>query len=163
MSDRIEEPLEFVVRRRRFRLSRSTIDERVTKLIVEVDGLPSQGLEIPSWRAVNCGVSGNLVYFWSARGVLVFRNSEGSMQLDFQLDEDILHVFSFMDAWILVCETSVRVCTWDSEISRTEFAEVLTEAQWHGDDLIVEDATGRVASMRFGPNLEVTIDSSHRG
>jgi hypothetical protein len=50
--------------------------------------------------------------------------------------------FAVDDAWLLICETSVRLARNGEVVSRLDFGEPLLAARWVGSQLTIRDAGG---------------------
>jgi hypothetical protein len=63
----------------------------------------------------------------------------------FDIDEDILEVFRLGPGWLFVCETSLRLVVEHRETARLQYQVVLVEAHLQGDQIIVQEADGRLS------------------
>lgn len=128
--------------------------------------------EEPGWRSLGYGFAPGAFYFWSARRLIQFPLDSESNPTLLSVNEDLLSVFSVSAAWLLVCETSVRLVRGGHELSRVEFGEVILEAWLSDSDLVARDANGvetRIAlngddsRLRVRPMGEPKGDGGDRG
>lgn len=110
-------------------------------LTVRVDGEKRWGSEEPGWRDVGCGITGHDVFVWSARRLVVVPLSHKAAVRAFDSDEDIVIASPVTGAWLLVCETSLRLVG-AAQDSRLELSDVVEEASWDGDRLRLRCADG---------------------
>ena len=101
----------------------------------------------PGWRPLSFGVGGDRPYWWSARHLVVLPTNDVDDPVVLDSDEDILLVFAVEAAWLIVCETSVRLFRDGAEVSRLELADVVVEARWHGTKLKVLDDGHRLVEI----------------
>jgi hypothetical protein len=101
-----------------------------------------------AWRPLAVGCGGGTAYIWSARDLVVLPEDHDDDPSVLTVDEDLLFVFKAENAWLLVCETSVRLIIGREERSRVELGDVVEQARWREGQLQVEDARGITASMR---------------
>lgn len=110
---------------------------------VTVDFGPSWSFEEPGWRDLCYGMEGDRIYFWSARHLVVLSDGRENAITEARTDEDISYVFAAPSgAWVLVCETSVRLWDGRTETDRLELGDVAVEAQWDSPRLVVRDQRG---------------------
>lgn len=132
------------------------IDDRPRSLglSVRVDGTKRWSSEEPGWRDISCGVDGD-VFVWSARRLVVVPLETGAEVHAVDCDEDIFTVFQVERGWLLVCETSLRLVGDGAELSRVEMPDVVNEARWDGDQLLIgcDDGT-RVRAAVVAGQLE---------
>jgi hypothetical protein len=115
---------------------------------LHLDGRRLRSFEEPGWRSLGYGLSDRHFYWWSARRLMTLALPYPSGDLDshldqFDVDEDILEVFSFAHSWLFVCETSLRLVTGHREAGRLEYPEVILEAYLKGDQIVVQEVGGR--------------------
>jgi hypothetical protein len=101
-----------------------------------------------AWRPLAVGYGGGTAYIWSARDLVVLPADHDDDPSVLTVDEDLLFVFKAENAWLLVCETSVRLIIGREERSRVELGDVVEQARWREGHLQVEDARGITASIR---------------
>jgi hypothetical protein len=95
----------------------------------------------PGWRDLGIGAANGSVYWWSARH-LVAEAGDSVRDADITTDEDILFVFALTEAWLVVCETSVRMYRESDEVARLEFGDVVSEAVWDPPRLSLRSESG---------------------
>lgn len=110
----------------------------------ELDDGRSWVFDEPGWRELSFGVSGGALYWWSARRLVRLPVAdEAGVPATITANEDIILAFLVGESWVLVCESSIRLCdAYGQEISRLEFGEVFSSARWEGDKLMVDTETG---------------------
>lgn len=110
-------------------------------LSVRVDGDKRWSSEEPGWRDIAVGVDEGL-FVWSARRLVVvpLGVDDGACSID--SDEDIVVAFRADPGWLLACETSLRLVRGDAELSRLELPDVIEDARWAGESLLVRCANG---------------------
>jgi hypothetical protein len=101
----------------------------------------------PAWRPLGYGLTDRRFLLWSARRLIVFGEDRPEPEL-VESDEDILYVFSFEEAWLLVCETSVRLIKGGQMVARLELSDVVAGARLEDDRLIVTEADGREVQIQ---------------
>lgn len=101
-----------------------------------------------AWRPLAVGCGRGTAYIWSARDLVVLPTDHDDDPSVLTVDEDLLFVFTAENAWLLVCETSVRLIIGREEQSRVELGDVVEQARWRDGNLQVEDARGVIASIR---------------
>ena len=102
-----------------------------------------------AWRPLAIGCGEGAAYIWSARDLVVLPEARDEDPSVLTVDEDLLFVFKVGNAWLLVCETSVRLIMGREERSRVEFGDVVEQARWREGQLQVEDARGITASIHI--------------
>jgi hypothetical protein len=107
--------------------------------------------EEPAWRALGYGVSGAILYLWSARRVISFPADRSLEPKSVPVDEDLVIAFKVPSGWLMVCETSIRLVLEVGEISRVELSEVVVGARLEGYQLIVRDLRGVETLVQVGP------------
>lgn len=105
----------------------------------------------PGWRPLAYGLAGDNLMLWSARSIIVFGDSGGPPSAT-SLDEDITLVFALDHAWLVVCETSVRLLANDNEVSRIELPDPVAEAWFASDKLVVATVDGRQFCLQMIDN-----------
>lgn len=124
---------------------------------VELDNDQSWLFEEPGWQDLGYGVSDGIVYWWSARHLVVLPvGTQAAGPVIISTDEDIHLAFSVSEGWILVCETSVRLVIDGAEASRLDFGEVLLAARWEGHRLVIGDANGHDIKVAVADGRLVT-------
>ncbi|MCB1027248.1 MAG: hypothetical protein KDB24_05740 [Microthrixaceae bacterium] len=110
-------------------------------LSVRIDGDKRWSSEEPGWRDIAVGVDEGL-FVWSLelRGVVLRSPDDGACSID--SDEDIVVAFRADPGWLLACETSLRLVRGDAELSRLELPDVIEDAHWAGESLLVRCANG---------------------
>lgn len=110
---------------------------------VEFDHERSWLFDEPGWQDLAVGVSEGVVYWWSARHLVILPTGLGQGDPTIiSTDEDIRLVFAVPEGWLLVCETSAQLASESGVVSRVEFGEVLLAARWEGSQLVLRDAGG---------------------
>ncbi|MGN6088975.1 MAG: hypothetical protein ACTHNT_06775 [Actinomycetales bacterium] len=134
-----------VVDRRVFEVTAHHRSSRSMVLTVVVDAREQWSFDVSSWRGWSCGASPGLFYVWAARQLISFpERSQDPVEL--AVDEDLLFVFRIDDAWLVVCETSVRLMAGQRELARVECGDVVESAHWEtGRLLVVDDSGSRLA------------------
>lgn len=117
-------------------------DHRTAVVTVTLNGRFEWSLTVPGWRGVSLGASGEIGYLWSARELVVLpRAGDAELQV-ISVDEDLLLVFRVADAWLVVCETSIRRFVDETEMARVELSDVIEVVRWEAGVLHVRDAAG---------------------
>ena len=113
--------------------------------------------QLASWRPLSAGWGSGLAYLWSARDVVVLPEDPDAAPAVLTADEDILLVFRTAAGWVLVCETSVRLITGHDQVSRVELGDSIERAQWAGNSLQIQDASGTETAFTVaGTRLDVS-------
>jgi hypothetical protein len=76
-------------------------------------------------------------------GRVVVPTGEGQKPELFRTDEDIHSIFAIEGHWLVVCESSVRLCAGPIELARVELGDVVEQVVWNAPRLWVTDARGR--------------------
>lgn len=112
-----------------------------------IDGSPIATWPFPAWQRLRLGFTSSppSLLLWSARDVRIIDPREGTSEVRFRGDEDILFVYVVAGGLLVVCETSVRYVDVNAvEMSRLEMPEV-TDAAWlDGEHIQLRDLDGRV-------------------
>ena len=82
-----------------------------------------------------------MAYIWSARDIVMLPDDPAAEPTVLTADEDLLFVFR-LPGWLLVCETSIRLITGHSHVSRLELSDSIERAWWTGASLHIHDASG---------------------
>jgi hypothetical protein len=123
----------------------------VAKVTVTMDGRFEWTFDEPSWLPLSFGACLDIAYLWSARALIALRAFDVEPE-KIEVDEDLLFVFHVDEGWVLVCETSVRRWVHGSETARLEFGEVIRDAAWVRDLLMLRDLSGAEAWVRVEGN-----------
>lgn len=112
---------------------------------LQLDGRRRWMFEEPGRQDLGFGVTteGTVVYWWSARHLVVMPVEDLADPQVMEVDDDIRFVFSVGEGWLLVCETSVRLIVEGQETSRLQAGEVLMSAHWQVPALVISDFNGR--------------------
>lgn len=127
----------FVAGDRAVRVEVEPIDDRTLDVVVRDNGR-TWNFHEPAWRPLAFGAAGETAYWWSARRLVVMPATKGEDLETFELDEDILLVFRVAYGWLVVCETSARLWTRSGERGRLDFPDVVTDARWDDDSMVIE-------------------------
>jgi hypothetical protein len=134
--DRFSNPLvstgyfKFVLGRRVADVETTALDDLRAEVRVRVeDDLVWNSVE-PAWGGLGFGVIQDSLYWWSARRLVLLPGHSAEDVRSLQVDEDIHDAFPHGSAWLLVCETSVRLPRFDGELSRINFPDVVTGVRW---------------------------------
>lgn len=95
-----------------------------------------------AWRSieqgsgvVGSGVAGQRAFFWCPRKLIVVPLAQAPVEpYGIECDEDLFRVFSYGDAWLLVCETSLRLVDARATICRVELPDVVTGTEWQNEE-----------------------------
>lgn len=101
----------------------------------------------PGWRPLSFGTRNETVYLWSAREIIALPDDSRDRPARVPVDEDILQVYLAGDAWLVVCETSVRLLLDGQEISTIQLGEVVETSRLRGDQLTIRDVAGAVSAI----------------
>ena len=124
----------------------------------ELDYEQSWLFEEPGWQDLAVGVSGGVVYWWSARHLVVLPTGQyRGDPVVISAEEDIRLVFSVADDWLLVCETSALLVTGSQVVSRLDFGEVAIAARWKDSRLLIRDANGNDIRVSVREGRLVTV------
>lgn len=125
---------------------------------VEVDYQRAWLFEEPGWQDLAYGISGGVVYWWSARHLVIVPVEPQGDPKVIPTNEDIHLVFAVDNGWLLVCESSVRLFADFKEISRLEFGEVVTTARWDDSHLVIGNADGRDVTVTVSDDDLIASD-----
>jgi hypothetical protein len=119
---------------------------------LHLNGRRLRSFEEPGWKPLGYGVSDREFYWWSARRLVALGlpsppEDQGASFDQFDVDEDILEVFCLSPGWLFVCETSLRLVVEHRETARLQYPEVVVEAYLEGDQIIVQEADGRLSRV----------------
>lgn len=129
-------------------------DPRLMKVTASVDFGPKWFSAEPGWRDLGFGVADDRPYWWSARQLVVLPIHEDGEPVTFKFNEDILSAFPIEGAWLVVCETSIRLVDEAIEVTRLEMADVIVETRLQGKKLRLLDAEHRLFEItKVGTNL----------
>jgi hypothetical protein len=116
--------------------------DRSMKVTITLDGRMEWTSDQAAWRPLASGCGSGIPYLWSARALIVLPTQLRANLEVLEVDEDLLLVFRVGASWLLVCETCVRLLAGQDETSRVEFGDVVEQAIWDGNNLVVQDARG---------------------
>jgi hypothetical protein len=127
----------------------TTVPDRSQRVTFTTVGSPSTSYEIPTWRPLSFGYARGAAFVWSARTLIALPSESNPELTSFEFNEDLLLVFKVGLGWLLVCESSVRLVGDEgAELDRIELGEIVAEAHWQGDTLLVVDVRGFALSVR---------------
>jgi hypothetical protein len=116
---------------------------------ITVDDGREWTFEEPGWLPLGFGVHERVIYFWSARHLLVLPDGRADNLNDRWFDEDILLVFAVPDdSWLLICETSVRLWDGAANEARVELGDVADDIRWESPVVTVRDQRGVLLRLR---------------
>ena len=115
---------------------------------VDIDGRRLRGWEEPGWSDVCFGVDAGVLYWWSARRIVVVTMRPPTVELENSYDEDILLAFHLAElGWLVVGETSLSIVREGIVTSRLEFDEVVAACRKDGDLVVVDTIDGRTFAV----------------